>query len=151
MTRRPSWPSRFLFSAKTRGYPGGGGGGGATFIWGEGWHNGFGGGGYAEKTYQYGVLPSSVTVVVGAGGAGKDRYSGSRGFKIAFTQLSPRPILLDTKFLNLHVKHELFTSDQRNVQETPVTFEPLPRNALNKSMALEQSGPNCWESISRAH
>ena len=58
------------------------------------------------------------------------------------------PILLDTKFLHLRVKHELFTSDQRNVQETPVTFEPFPRNALNKRMALEQSGPNCWESIS---
>ena len=53
------------------------------------------------------------------------------------TRLPLASILLDTKFFDIRIKDELFTRDQRNVQETPVTFKSLSRNALNKDMSFE--------------
>jgi hypothetical protein len=58
------------------------------------------------------------------------RQIGTHGLPVA-------SILSDTKFFDIRIKHELFTGDQRNVQETPVTFNSLSRNALNKGMSFE--------------
>jgi hypothetical protein len=56
-----------------------------------------------------------------------------------FDTYGPRfaSILLDAKFFDIRIKDELFTRDQRNVQETPVTFKSLPRDAFNKGMRFE--------------
>jgi hypothetical protein len=72
---------------------------------------------------------------------------------VVLTQAADRLgyILLDTKLFDIRVKYELFTRDQRNVQETTVTLESLPRQALNKGVTLEQSGPHCREIISPAY
>jgi hypothetical protein len=59
---------------------------------------------------------------------------------------------LDTEFFDLRIKHQLFTCDQGNVQEAPAApIKSLPRNALNKAMSFEKSGPNSREIISLAY
>jgi hypothetical protein len=50
--------------------------------------------------------------------------------------------LLDTKFFNICIKHQLFTGNQRDVQKAPVTFQFLPWNSFNKDMSLKQGRPN---------
>jgi len=71
--------------------------------------------------------------------------------QIGFTRLRLASILLDAKFFDIRIKHKLFTRDQRNVQETTVTFKSLPRNTLNEGMTFEQSGPNYRKTISPAY
>jgi len=59
---------------------------------------------------------------------------------------------LDTEFFDLRIKHQLFTCDQRNVQEAPAApIKSLPWNALNKAMSFEKSGPNSRKIISLAY
>jgi hypothetical protein len=57
---------------------------------------------------------------------------------------------LDTKFFDSRIKHKLFTRNQRDIQETPVAFQSLPRNAINKDMTFEESRPNRRKIISLA-
>jgi len=59
--------------------------------------------------------------------------------------------LLDTKFFDIRIKHELFARDQRNVQETSVTFKYSPWNAVNEDVTFEQNGPHCRKIISSAY
>jgi hypothetical protein len=59
--------------------------------------------------------------------------------------------LLDAKFFDIRIKHELFAGDQGNAQETAVTFKLFPWNALDEGMALEQGGPNGREIVSLAY
>jgi hypothetical protein len=44
--------------------------------------------------------------------------------------------LLDTKFLDIRIKYELFARDKRDLQESSVTFMSLPRNAVNKGVVF---------------
>jgi len=76
-----------------------------------------------------------------------DEYAAARQIRF---RLRRACILLDTKFFDLRIKHELFARDQRNAQETSVTFQLFPRNALNKGMTFEQGGPNGCKIISLA-
>jgi hypothetical protein len=50
--------------------------------------------------------------------------------------------LLDTKFFDICIEHQLFTGNQRDVQKAPITFQSFPWSALNKDMSLKQGGPN---------
>jgi hypothetical protein len=59
--------------------------------------------------------------------------------------------LLDTKFFDVRIKHELFAGDQGNAQETAATFVLFPRNALHKSVTFEQGSPNSRKIVSLAH
>jgi hypothetical protein len=58
---------------------------------------------------------------------------------------------LNTKFFEIRIEHELFARDQRNVQDTSISLDALPRDALNKGMTFEQRGPNAREIISFSH
>jgi len=90
------------------------------------------------------LMPPATSIRYPSTDCAAIRQIGNTGLRLAY-------ILSDTKFFDIRIKRELFARDQRNVQETPVTFKFLPRNALNKGMTFEQSGPNCWKSISLAH
>jgi hypothetical protein len=59
--------------------------------------------------------------------------------------------LLDTKFFDFRIKYELLARDQRNLQETSVTLNFFPRNALDQGMTFEQGGPDCVKIISPAY
>jgi len=59
--------------------------------------------------------------------------------------------LLDTKFFDIRIKHELFAGDQGDAQEIAVALKLFPRNPLDKGMAFEQGRPNGRKIISLAH
>jgi hypothetical protein len=59
--------------------------------------------------------------------------------------------LLDTKFFDIRIEHELFAGDQWNAQDTAVAFKLFPRNALDKGMTFEQGRPNGREIVSLAY
>jgi hypothetical protein len=45
-------------------------------------------------------------------------------------------ILLNTKFFDIRIEHELLARDQRNVYETSVSLHSFPWDTLNKGMTL---------------
>jgi hypothetical protein len=59
--------------------------------------------------------------------------------------------LLDAKFFDIRIKHELFAGDQGNAQEIAVTLKRFPWNAFDEGVAIEQGGPNGREIISLAY
>jgi hypothetical protein len=58
---------------------------------------------------------------------------------------------VDALFLDVPIKHKPLTRDERNVQQAPLTFESLARNALNQGMTLEHRAPYAWEIFSLPH
>jgi hypothetical protein len=50
--------------------------------------------------------------------------------------------LTQAESLGFTVKHEPFTGDQSNLQESAIAFHPVPRNPVNEGVSFQARLPN---------